>query len=83
MNIIPTVLNRIAKEQNFSPKILCEFCKSKKLLKTNNEKNQNVIKIDGITKRFYTIKIGYDEEFGVNTEENGFQDASGMELPFD
>jgi hypothetical protein len=83
LNIIPTVLNRIAKEQNFSPKILCEFCKSKKLLKTNNEKNQNVIKIDGITKRFYTIKIGYDEEFGVNTEENGFQDASGMELPFD
>ena len=86
INIVPMILNEIARKQNFSPKILCEFCKSKGLLKTNNDKNQNVIKINGVTKRFYTIKIGYSEEMAessMNTETNDFQDASDIELPFD
>lgn len=89
INIVPTILNRIAAEQNFSPKVLCDWAKSKGILKTN-DKNQNVIKIKGVTKRFYTIKIGYDDvyiketaESGINTEDSGFVDADQMELPFD
>jgi hypothetical protein len=82
LNVIPTVLRRIAKEQNFSPKILCEYCKQKELLKSNNQDNQNVVRISGAVKRFYSIKMGYDESEAVNSNDS-FEDASGMELPFD
>lgn len=84
--IVPTILNKIAKDQNFSTKILCEWCKSKDILLSNNNKNQNVARINGVTKRFYVFKIGYAEENtenSLNTEDDGFQDASEMELPFD
>lgn len=86
INIVPTILNNISEKHNFSTKILCDWCKFHDLLKTNNNKNQNVVKIDGVTKRFYTFKIGYDEEEAenrMNTGDDGFIDADRNELPFD
>jgi hypothetical protein len=90
INIVPMILNKIAKEQNFSVKILCDWCKSKNILKTNNDRNQNIVKINCVTKRFYTFKIGFDEadhikvaESRINTEDDGFVNAIQEELPFD
>ena len=86
INIVPMEMNRIAKEQNFSVKMLCAWAKEKGLLKSNNDKNQNVIFLKGVSKRFYTIKIGYDETFAenrTNTGLEGFSEVENLELPFD
>ena len=85
LNIVPTVLRNISVNENFSIKAFCSWLKNKNLLRTNNDKFQNVVRIDGHTKRFYTIKLDYDgkkHESSMNTED-GFVDAIQSELPFD
>lgn len=85
LNIIPTVLRNISLNENFSIKAFCSWLKNKNLLRTNNDKFQNVIKVGGHTKRFYTIKLDYEEkkpEDRINTDD-GFVEAQENELPFD
>ena len=79
VNIIPTVLKNIATKENFSTKGFCEWADDKKLLR-HNSKNQNVIRINDTSVRFYTIKMGFTVEPDKDCE---FEDASQMELPFD
>lgn len=87
LNIVPMILRKIAKEENFSVKAFCSWAKGKNLLKSNNDKCQNVIGVNGKTKRFYTIKLDYEEhknvENGINTSTDGFVDTAQEELPFD
>jgi len=82
LNIIPTVLKDIAAKENFSVKAFCSWAKSKDILKANNSKNQNVVGVNGKTKRFYTIKTDYTPESSMNTGDDGFEDAIQEELPF-
>ena len=86
VNIIPSVIKKIANAENFSIKAFCSWAKNENLLKTNNDRNQNMIKINGHTTRFYTIKMEQEEkepESSINTDNYGFVDAGQMELPFD
>lgn len=79
VSIIPTVLKNISNRENFSVKGFCEWADSKRLLK-HNSKFQNVVKVNGDSVRFYTIRMGYtvDEE-----RVPEFEDASQIELPFE
>ena len=80
INIIPSAMRKIAYEQNFSVKAFCSWAKENRVLRTNNEKNQNVIRIGDRVQRFYTIKQELIEEisdFEVVTE------AVEEEIPFD
>jgi len=79
INIIPTILKNLEKEQNFSTKAFCSWANAKGLLRCNS-KNQNVIKINGTPTRFYTIKINPEPDEQGDTE---FHDAGQQELPFD
>ena len=82
VNIIPAILKTIATKENFSVKAFCSWADAKKLLKRNN-KYQNIIRSGNDTSRFYSIKMGYGlDEQGVS-ENEGFEDASQIELPFD
>lgn len=86
LNIVPKILNNIAREENFSVKAFCSWLKTKNLIRTNNDKFQNVIRVDGHSKRFYTIKLDYDEnepQSSTNTDTDGFVNVSDGELPFD
>jgi hypothetical protein len=81
LNILPVVLrNEIALKENFSVKAFCSWAKKKNLLKTNNEKLQNVIKLNGKTNRYYTIKLPIDE---TSTDFDTVSEEEIKELPFD
>ena len=80
LNINPTAMKKIANAENFSIKAFCSWAKANNVLRSNNDRCQNVMKINGSTKRFYTIKLELvedvpEEEWEQATEEN--------ELPFD
>ena len=79
LNIIPSILKKIAKDENFSVKAFCSWADQKKLLK-RNDKSQNKIRIGSQTMRFYSIKISQDADEQGDTE---FSDADMEELPFD
>ena len=83
LNISPLALKNISREENFSIKAFCAWARNKDLLKTNNDKNQNVIYVGEKSRRFYTIKLNYQDK-PLETSENtdGFVDASQEELPF-
>jgi hypothetical protein len=78
------IMKNIAQSGNFSVKAFCSWAKAKDLLKANND-NQNIIKLNGKTKRFYTIKLNYEDELlnkNLKKEEPEFEDAIQEELPF-
>lgn len=75
VNIVPVAMRRIAQEQNFSVKAFCSWADEQKILRSNC-KNQNVIKINGRSLKFYTIKMELDEEI------SGFDGGSEI-VPFD
>lgn len=79
INIIPTAMNKIAKAENFSVKAFCSWAKGKNILRTNNDRNQNVIKMNGSPKRFYSVKLELVEE----VPEEEWVDSTTEELPFD
>ena len=83
--IVPTILSKIAKDENFSVKAFCSWMKAKDILDTNDEKYQKVVRLSGKAKRFYVIKLDYDTETVEKQEnaEDGFVDAIQEELPFD
>lgn len=86
VNINPAVLKNIATRENFSVRAFCSWAKKENLLKSNNDRSQNVIKRNGHATRFYTIRLEPEEkepETLENTDEDGFQDATQMQLPFD
>ena len=87
LNIVPMIFRKIAKEENFSVKAFCSWAQSKNLLRTNNDKCQNVIGVNGKTKRFYSIKLDFEKpkeaESGTNTDNDGFVTVEQSELPFD
>jgi len=79
VNILPIVIrNEIAAKENFSIKAFCSWAAKNKLLKTNNDKYQNVIKFNGKFSRFYTIKLPLDDE-----ETEFHSGENDPELPFD
>ena len=84
INIVPTILRKIAKDENFSVKAFCSWAKSKNLLESNNE-SVNVLRIGNSTKRFYTIKLDYEteKENAEKADNDGFCDVIQSELPFD
>lgn len=79
LNINPAAMNKIAKAENFSVKAFCSWAKGKNVLRTNNDRNQNVIRMNGAPKRFYSVKLELTEE--VSEEE--WENSDGEELPFD
>lgn len=83
VNIIPSVVKNISNKENFSIKAFCSWAKKERLLRTNNERNQNVIGFNGHPTRFYTIKMEQEPESGTNTDENGFTPLEESDLPFD
>jgi len=76
INIVPAAMRRIATEQNFSVKAFCSWARENHVLRTNNKKNQNVINLNGVFQRFYSVKQELIKEI---TE---FQDAED-EIPFE
>lgn len=83
--VIPTIMRNIAQQQNFSVKAFCSWARNKHLLRANVD-NQNMVKINNHSKRFYTIKMYYEEissETPINTDKDEFQDVGNTELPFD
>jgi len=86
VNINPAVLKNIASKENFSVKAFCSWAKKENLLKSNNDRSQNLITRNKRTTRYYTIRLepeGKGPETLENTDEDGFQDATQMELPFE
>ena len=86
VNINPAVLKNIASKENFSVKAFCSWAKKENLLKSNNDRSQNLITRNKRTTRYYTIRLEPEEkepETLENTDEDGFQDATQMELPFE
>lgn len=86
VNINPAVLKNIASKENFSVKAFCSWAKKENLLKSNNDRSQNLITRNKRTTRYYTIRLEPEEkgpEILENTDEDGFQDATQMELPFE
>lgn len=85
LNIIPSIMRKIAKEENFSVRAFCSWAKNKNLITSNNDKFQNIVRTKSGTKRFYTIKIISEEEQAeneVDTGTDGFVDAVQEEIPF-
>lgn len=74
--ITPSAMRKIAQEQNFSVKAFCSWAKENLVLRTNNKKNQMVMKINNSFQRFYMVKQELVEEV------SGFVDAQ-EEVPFD
>ena len=79
LNINPAAMNKIAKAENFSVKAFCSWAKGKNVLRTNNDRNQNVIRMNGSPKRFYSVKLELTEEI----PEEDWIDSTAEELPFD
>ena len=80
INIVPAAMRRIAQEQNFSVKAFCAWAKDNLVLRTNNKKNQFVMKVGDNFQRFYSIKQELIEEV------RGFTAISMTpeeEIPFD
>lgn len=77
--MLPTAMKKIASNEGFSVKAFCTWAKNQRLLQTNNDKNQVVLRINGTTKRFYAIKTVMEEEIS----ESEWKSAEGNELPFD
>lgn len=78
INITPLILKKIAAEQNFSIKAFCSWANENHLLRANS-KNQNVLKVNDIFQRFYTIK----QDFCVDVNESvNFEDCKEP-IPFD
>lgn len=78
VNISPLVVKSIAKSENFSVKAFCSWAKKKRLLFSNNDRNQNVIYRDKKAYRYYTIALPVQED---KAEE--FHESDMNELPFD
>lgn len=83
VNIIPTVIKTISNKENFSIKAFCSWAKKEKLLRTNNDRNQNVIGFNGHPTRFYTIKMEEEPEASTDADNDGFVTFDQGELPFD
>jgi hypothetical protein len=79
LNIIPSIMRKIAKDENFSVKAFCSWADQKKLLK-RNDKSQNKIRIGNQTVRFYSIKIVQDADEKGDT---AFREVEQEEIPFD
>ena len=79
INIVPAAMRKIAMEQNFSVKAFCSWAKENHVLRSNNKKSQNVIKIGNSPQRFYSIKQELIEEV---EEISGFVTVE-EEIPFD
>lgn len=79
INIVPAAMRKISMEQNFSVKAFCSWAKDNHVLRSNNKKAQNVIKIGNNPQRFYSIKQELIEEI---EETCGFV-VSEEEIPFD
>jgi hypothetical protein len=80
INIVPAAMRRIAQEQNFSVKAFCAWAKDHLVLRTNNKKNQFVMKVGDNFQRFYSVKQELIEEI------SGFEtitEAIEEEIPFD
>ena len=75
INIIPSVMRKIATEQNFSVKAFCSWANGNHLLRCNN-KYQNVINVKGRSQKFYSVKLEFSEEI------SDFEPVQ-EELPFD
>ena len=75
VNIVPAAMRKIALEQNFSVKAFCSWANEHHILRSNC-KNQNVLRIDDRTVKFYSIKMELSEEI------SGFETAE-QEIPFD
>ena len=80
VNIIPSIMRKISLEQNFSIKAFCTWAKEHNVLRSNNGKNQNVVKINDKFQRFYSIKEGLIE--AQIEEQSGFE-YTQEEIPFD
>lgn len=75
INIFPAAMRKIALEQNFSVKAFCAWAKENQILRANNKKSQNVMRIGGNVQRFYSIKQELIEEisdFHILEEEIPF-----------
>lgn len=83
VNILPTVVKDIARTENFSVKAFCSWAKRKNLICTNNSKNQNVMRWNGKSTRFYTIMLPEDEEEEAKNEFHDTAPDEQNELPFD
>jgi hypothetical protein len=79
LNIIPSIMRKIAKEENFSVKAFCSWALNNKLLR-RNDKNQNKVRVGESNIRVYSIKIAQDAD---KQGDSGFVKASDGELPFD
>lgn len=79
INILPMILRDLSLKQNFSVKAFCSWAKDNNILKINNKKNQNVVKINGNPQRFYSIKMELTEE--ISDFEPA--DSAQLEIPFD
>ena len=84
--IIPTVMRKIANEQNFSVKAFCSWANNHKLLKANSD-YQTVTKMNKKPMRFYCIKTDFeDQKKPENSTESifdGFESMDQMELGFE
>ena len=78
--VLPTAMKKIASVEGFSVKAFCTWAKTQRLLQTNNDKNQVVLRVNGTTKRFYAIKTVMEEEI-PESEWKKVEDEN--ELPFD
>lgn len=80
INIVPAAMRRIAQEQNFSVKAFCAWAKDHLVLRTNNKKNQFVMKVGDNFQRFYSVKQELIEEIsGFETVTETIEE----EIPFD
>lgn len=79
LNIIPSIMRKIAKEENFSVKAFCSWALNNKLLR-RNDKNQNKVRVGESNIRVYSIKIAQDAD---KQDDSGFVKAPNGELPFD
>jgi hypothetical protein len=81
LNIIPSIMRKIAKDENFSVKAFCSWADQKGLLDCNNKgKNQKVVRVGNDTKRFYSIKIVQEAD---KQDDPEFKDNAQEEIPFD
>ena len=79
INILPMILRDLSLKQNFSVKAFCSWAKEQNILRSNNKKSQNVIRINGNIQRFYSIKMELTEEITDFVDV----DEEIIDLPFD
>ena len=80
VNINPTVMKTIGKEGNFSPKAFCSWAMQNGILKSNNNKLQNIVRDKDSVRRYYTIALPVDQ--GLDSDADGFVTVTQEELPF-